>query len=74
MVACLQHLAHVAVRNDFLDHLVRNEVGLTSTLLLAMTGYVQECDRLCARETCFVHHFAKPLDIRKLQTILNATP
>lgn len=53
---------------------LRTDVGLTSTLLLAVTGYAQERDRIAARAAGFDHHFAKPLDMRKLQAILDATP
>lgn len=50
---------------------LRTEVGLTSSLLVAVTGYAQEQDRLFAQQAGFDHHFAKPLDIRKLTAILS---
>jgi PAS domain S-box-containing protein len=53
---------------------LRADVGLNSSLLLAVTGYAQERDRVAARAAGFDHHFAKPLDIRRLQAILNAAP
>ena len=53
---------------------LRTEMGLTSALLLAVTGYAQERDRVSAREAGFDHHFAKPLDVRKLEAVLNARP
>jgi PAS domain S-box-containing protein len=51
---------------------LRTEVGLKSSLLLAVTGYAQERDRLTAEAAGFDHHFAKPLDIRKLKAVLDA--
>jgi len=53
---------------------LRADVGLASSLLLAVTGYAQERDRIAARAAGFDHHFAKPLDIRRLQAILDAAP
>lgn len=50
---------------------LRAEAGLTSSLLVAVTGYAQERDRLSAQDAGFDHHLAKPLDISKLATILN---
>ncbi|HYD96129.1 MAG TPA: ATP-binding protein [Noviherbaspirillum sp.] len=49
---------------------LRSEIGLTSALLLAVTGYAQERDRVTARHAGFDHHFAKPLDIRRLEQLL----
>lgn len=50
---------------------LRSDVGLTSSLLIALTGYAQECDRVSAEKAGFDHHFAKPLDIRKLAAVLD---
>jgi CheY-like chemotaxis protein/anti-sigma regulatory factor (Ser/Thr protein kinase) len=51
--------------------LLRSKVGLTSSLLVAVTGYAQERDRASAQAAGFDHHFAKPLDVNKLAAILN---
>jgi PAS domain S-box-containing protein len=51
--------------------LLRSEVGLTSSLLVAVTGYAQERDRASAQAAGFDHHFAKPLDVNKLAAILS---
>jgi CheY-like chemotaxis protein len=50
---------------------LRSEVGLKSTLLIAVTGYAQEGDRIAARNAGFDHHFAKPIEIARLVAIIN---
>lgn len=50
---------------------LRSDVGLTSSLLVAVTGYAQERDRASAQAAGFDHHFAKPLDVNQLAAILN---
>ncbi|MDB5771180.1 MAG: hybrid sensor histidine kinase/response regulator [Burkholderia sp.] len=50
---------------------LRSDIGLTSSLLVAVTGYAQERDRVSAQAAGFDHHFAKPLDVNKLAAILN---
>lgn len=49
---------------------LRREVGLQSALLVAVTGYGQECDRQLSREAGFDHHLVKPVDIEKLEALL----
>jgi CheY-like chemotaxis protein len=51
---------------------LRSDVGLTSSLLVAVTGYAQERDRISAREAGFDHHFAKPLDVSRLAAVLSS--
>jgi PAS domain S-box-containing protein len=51
---------------------LRSDVGLASSLLVAVTGYAQERDRVSAQAAGFDHHFAKPLDVNKLADILNS--
>lgn len=51
---------------------LRSDVGLTSSLLVALTGYAQERDRIVAQAAGFDHHFAKPLDFNKLVSVLNS--
>lgn len=55
------------------EHL-RSDVGLTSSVLIAVTGYAQERDRLTAKNAGFDHHFAKPIDMDKLVALLNQPP
>jgi CheY-like chemotaxis protein len=50
---------------------LRTHVGLASSLLVAVTGYAQERDRIHAQQAGFNHHFAKPLDIGRLAAVLN---
>jgi CheY-like chemotaxis protein len=49
---------------------LRSDVGLTSSLLVAVTGYAQERDRKSAQAAGFDYHFAKPLDVHKLAALL----
>ena len=49
---------------------LRREIGLKSALLVAVTGYGQECDRQLSREAGFDHHLVKPVDIEKLEALL----
>jgi CheY-like chemotaxis protein len=49
---------------------LRSRVGLTATVLVALTGYAQERDRINAQEAGFDHYFAKPLDIDRLADVL----
>jgi CheY-like chemotaxis protein len=51
--------------------LLRSEVGLTSAVLIAVSGFVQESDRIAAQAASFDHHFAKPIDIPRLIAVLN---
>jgi CheY-like chemotaxis protein len=48
---------------------LRNDLGLTS-MLVAVTGYAAESDRIHAQQAGFDHHFAKPLDIHRLSALL----
>jgi len=48
--------------------------GLRNTVLIAMTGYGQEEDRLRSREAGFARHFVKPADPVALRSLLEALP
>lgn len=50
---------------------LRLDVGLNTSLLVALTGYAEESDRISAEKAGFDHYFAKPLDINKLVTVLD---
>ncbi len=51
---------------------VRRLPGLEDVLLVALTGYGSEEDRLRAREAGFSHHLVKPADPADLQRLLAA--
>jgi CheY-like chemotaxis protein len=49
---------------------LRQQPVLSSVVLVAMTGYSQESDRLRSQEAGFDHHLVKPADFGKVQQIL----
>lgn len=49
---------------------IRATAGAHSPMLIAVTGYTQQSDRITAHQAGFEHYFAKPLDIRKLTAVL----
>ncbi len=49
---------------------VRHQPGLQNVVLVAITGYGKESDRLRAHEAGFDHHLVKPADFETLQHIL----
>jgi CheY-like chemotaxis protein len=51
---------------------IRQDPALGAVVLVALTGYGMETDRLRSREAGFDHHLTKPADIRKLRQILDA--
>lgn len=51
---------------------LRCESETSGSLLIAVTGYGQDQDRIKALDAGFDHHLVKPLDIRKLSVILNS--
>jgi len=51
---------------------LRQEAGLSATLLIALTGYGQEEDRRQAHHSGFAHHLVKPVDLARLQALLAA--
>jgi CheY-like chemotaxis protein len=52
---------------------LRGEVGLARALLVAVTGYGQEADRL-SREAGCDRHLLKPVDLDALQGLLASSP
>lgn len=46
--------------------------GFSTAQMIAISGYAQENDRVRAREAGFDHHFAKPVDIDALSSLLAA--
>jgi len=53
---------------------LRAEPRLRATLLVALTGYGQDEDRLRTREAGFDHHLTKPADLNELRRILEVRP
>ena len=51
--------------------LLRSEVGLTSAVFIAVSGFAHESDRIASQAASFDHHFAKPIDIPRLIAVLN---
>jgi CheY-like chemotaxis protein len=50
--------------------LLRQDPGLKHALLLALTGYGQNEDRLRSQEAGFNAHLVKPVDLDALQALL----
>jgi PAS domain S-box-containing protein len=50
---------------------IRSEAGLRGVCLLAITGYGQAEDRRRSLEAGFDMHLTKPIDVKKLQEMLN---
>jgi CheY-like chemotaxis protein len=49
---------------------IRQQPALQGVVLVALTGYGQESDRLRSREAGFDHHLVKPADFANVQSIL----
>jgi CheY-like chemotaxis protein len=49
---------------------LRQELGLTNVLLIALTGYGQEDMRSRTQEAGFNAHLVKPVDLNALQELL----
>jgi len=50
---------------------LRTDVGLSKSVLVALTGYSEESDRASAEHAGFDYHFVKPLDISQLTQVLS---
>jgi signal transduction histidine kinase/ActR/RegA family two-component response regulator len=50
--------------------IIRRDLGMSKTLLVAMTGYGQDEDRQRSEEAGFNAHMVKPLDLDALQLLL----
>jgi CheY-like chemotaxis protein len=48
---------------------LRSQPHLARLMLVALTGWGQDEDRRQSHEAGFHHHFTKPVDIRKLQSL-----
>jgi two-component system CheB/CheR fusion protein len=51
---------------------LREEVGLETAVLIALTGWGQEEDRRKSSAAGFNHHLVKPVDPRNLQQLLDS--
>ena len=51
---------------------LRQEPGGDRVMLLALTGYGQDEDRRRSREAGFDHHLVKPIDLERLQEVLDS--
>jgi CheY-like chemotaxis protein len=51
---------------------LREEHRARPMVLVALTGYGQERDRVRAREAGFDHHLVKPLDFETIESVLTA--
>jgi two-component system CheB/CheR fusion protein len=49
---------------------LRKDLGLKSSILVALSGYGQKGDRLLSREAGFDHHLVKPVDLTALEGLL----
>ena len=49
---------------------MREELALSDTLLVALTGYGEDRDRRLAREAGFDQHVTKPVDVAELEELL----
>ena len=50
---------------------LRQEVSLTEALIVAMTGYAQEEDRLRSLDAGLDAHLVKPIDLNALRALIN---
>ena len=51
---------------------IKGHEELRSTLLIAVTGYVEESDRRASLEAGFDAHLAKPIDIQRLKDTIDS--
>ncbi|MDB5883843.1 MAG: hybrid sensor histidine kinase/response regulator [Polaromonas sp.] len=51
---------------------IREDASLAGMVLVALTGYGQESDRMSAHEAGFNYHLAKPADFTMVESILDA--
>ncbi len=50
--------------------LARQDPALQDTVLMALTGYGTDADRLRSQEAGFHHHLTKPIDLEALDRLL----
>ncbi|MGZ5202834.1 MAG: hybrid sensor histidine kinase/response regulator [Telluria sp.] len=69
---CLLDLGLPDMDGAELARRLRAQPETANALLVAVTGYGQESDRARTREAGFDHHLVKPLDLDRLQAVLDA--
>ncbi len=70
--ACLLDLGLPDMDGAELARRLRALPETAQALLVAVTGYGQDSDRARAREAGFDHHLVKPIDLDRLQAVLDA--
>jgi PAS domain S-box-containing protein len=55
----------------YVARVLRQEVGLTDALIIAITGYGQEEDRRHSQEAGIDHHLTKPVDLKTIAELIN---
>lgn len=70
---CLLDIGLPDMDGNELAKAMRANPDLKSTILIAITGYGQEQDRLKTKHAGFDHHFVKPVDIDHLMKVISET-
>jgi CheY-like chemotaxis protein len=68
--ACLLDIGLPEMDGYELARQLRSSTKTAGSVLIAVTGYDQEKDRIKAREAGFDHHFVKPVDPEKMASLL----
>lgn len=69
---CLLDIGLPRIDGNQLAHRLRSQPGTEKSLLIAITGYGQENDRKQGHASGFDHYLTKPVDTKKLLTLLAA--
>lgn len=68
---CLVEIGLPVIDGNELARRIRSHPENASAVLIAVTGYGQESDRLSTHAAGFDHHFVKPIDTKALASILS---
>jgi CheY-like chemotaxis protein len=60
------------MRGDEVARAIKADAGLGDILLIAVTGFGQERDKVQARLAGFDHHLTKPVDENMLQRLIDS--
>ncbi|MEW6763884.1 MAG: ATP-binding protein [Pseudomonadota bacterium] len=71
---CLLDIGLPGMDGHELARRLRQLPGTRGALLVAVTGYGQEQDRLASAQAGFDHHLVKPVDMAALEAILQGAP
>jgi PAS domain S-box-containing protein len=69
---CLLDIGLPGMDGNELARRLRAQPETAGAMLIAVTGYGQECDRKRTLEAGFDHHLVKPIDTRRLDALLAA--